>query len=66
MGLLIHENPRVSRNAANELKDGMFYTVEPGIYLPGLGGVRIENIVALEKGKPVNLTRAPKKEMQRL
>lgn len=66
VGLLIHENPRVSRNAANELKDGMFYTVEPGIYLPGLGGVRIENIVTLEKGRPVNLTRAPKKEMQRL
>ncbi len=66
VGLLIHENPRVSRNATNELKDGMFYTVEPGIYLPGLGGVRIENIVTLEKGKPVNLTRAPKKEMQKL
>jgi Xaa-Pro aminopeptidase len=61
VGLLIHENPRVSRNAEDELTDGMVFTVEPGIYIPGWGGVRIEDIVVLEKGKARDLTAAPKR-----
>ncbi len=60
VGLAIHENPRVSRNAKNELRDGMVFTIEPGIYLPGWGGVRIEDIVVLEKGVARDLTKAPK------
>ncbi len=60
VGLAIHENPRVSRNSASELHDGMVFTVEPGIYLPGWGGVRIEDIVVLEKGTARDLTKAPK------
>ncbi|MCI0768737.1 MAG: aminopeptidase P family protein [Chloroflexi bacterium] len=60
VGLVIHENPRVARNAKNELSDGMVFTVEPGVYLPGWGGVRIEDIVVLENGSSRNLTRAPK------
>ena len=38
----------------------MVFTVEPGVYLPGWGGVRIEDIVVLENGSSRNLTRAPK------
>jgi Xaa-Pro aminopeptidase len=61
VGLLIHESPRVSRNAKDELHDGMVFTVEPGIYIPGWGGVRIEDILVLENGKARNLTGAPKR-----
>lgn len=46
IGLAIHELPRLSKIAApEELKPGMVVTVEPGIYLPGIGGVRIEDDV---------------------
>lgn len=48
IGRDIHENPRLSRTGAvEELKPGMIVTVEPGIYLPGLGGVRIEDDVLI-------------------
>ena len=56
----IHENPRVSRNMKDELQDGMVFTIEPGVYLPEWGGVRIEDIVVLENGKARDLTTAPK------
>ena len=60
VGLNIHENPRVSRNMKDELQDGMVFTIEPGVYLPEWGGVRIEDIVVLENGKARDLTMAPK------
>jgi Xaa-Pro aminopeptidase len=44
VGLAIHENPRASRLAENTLEAGMTLTVEPGIYLPGEFGVRIEDL----------------------
>ena len=60
VGLLVHETPRLARTSKDEMKDGMVFTIEPGIYLPGWGGVRIEDMVALENGKARVLTRAPK------
>ncbi|HBV96821.1 MAG: Xaa-Pro dipeptidase [Peptococcaceae bacterium BICA1-7] len=48
LGLKIHENPRLSVKDDTELKPGMVVTVEPGIYLPGWGGVRIEDSVLVE------------------
>ena len=61
VGLQVHENPGVGPTSKGELKDGMVFTIEPGIYLPGWGGVRIEDIVVLEQGKARVLSKALKK-----
>ena len=45
VGLDVHEQPRVSRLSKTEFQPGMVFTVEPGVYLPGVGGVRIEDDV---------------------
>ncbi|CQR57095.1 M24 family metallopeptidase [Paenibacillus riograndensis] len=51
LGMEVHENPRLSKLADEIMEPGMVVTVEPGIYLPGLGGVRIEDdIVITESG----------------
>jgi Xaa-Pro aminopeptidase len=51
LGLVVHEMPRVGMSSKDVLTDGMVFTVEPGIYIPGWGGVRIEDTVVLENGK---------------
>lgn len=63
VGLEIHENPRVSKNSKSKLDDGTFFTVEPGIYIEGWGGVRIEDIVRMENGKAVDCSHAHKKDL---
>lgn len=50
VGLEIHEAPRVGFGDDTILREGMVFTVEPGIYLPGLGGVRLEDMVVVRKG----------------
>ena len=60
VGLAVHENPRLGPNSSDILKNGMVFSVEPGIYLPGWGGVRIEDLVTLDKGKVRTLSQAPK------
>jgi Xaa-Pro aminopeptidase len=60
VGLQIHESPRVGRTSDDILQDGMVITVEPGIYLPGWGGVRIEDMGYLKDGRYTNFTTAPK------
>ncbi len=60
VGLDVHELPRISRLGRETVRSGMVFTIEPGIYLPGLGGVRIEDmVVAGRKGCSV-LTSLPK------
>lgn len=60
VGLATHEAPRVGPSSKDVLADGMVFTVEPGIYLPGWGGVRIEDTVVLENGKISVLSQAKK------
>jgi Xaa-Pro aminopeptidase len=60
VGLLIHEAPRLARMSKDELKDGMVVTIEPGIYLTGWGGVRIEDQVVIENGRARIMSHAPK------
>ncbi|TAK57266.1 MAG: aminopeptidase P family protein [Dehalococcoidia bacterium] len=60
IGLEVHEAPRLGRTSTDELKDDMVFTVEPGIYVTGWGGVRIEDMVVLEKGRARVMSRAPK------
>ena len=60
VGLLIHEAPRLAKMSRDELRDGMVITVEPGIYITGWGGVRIEDQAVVEKGKVRVMTRAAK------
>jgi len=49
VGLDVHEAPRLSTLSDTVLEQGMVITIEPGIYLPGFGGVRIEDMVLVEK-----------------
>lgn len=60
VGLLVHEAPRLARRSQDELKPGMTFTIEPGIYIPGWGGVRIEDIVVMEESGARVLSAAPK------
>jgi len=60
VGLAIHEQPTLKRTSQEVLEDGMVFSVEPGVYVPGWGGVRIEDLVTLRGGRPVVLTRSPK------
>lgn len=57
VGLEIHEWPRVSQADETVLKPGMVITVEPGIYLPKLGGVRIEDTIVITENGARRLTR---------
>lgn len=61
VGLYIHEQPRLSKSEPMILKPGMVVTVEPGIYISGLYGVRIEDVVVIEDGGVNNLTHSDKK-----
>jgi Xaa-Pro dipeptidase len=58
LGLAVHEGRELSKRNKQKLRAGMVLTVEPGIYLPELGGVRIEDDVLITKNKPKVLTSA--------
>lgn len=60
VGLQIHEAPGIGSTASATLRGGATVTVEPGIYLPGRGGVRIEDTLAVSASGPRSLTSAPR------
>ena len=63
VGLAVHEYPRVGPRASDVLADGMVFTIEPGIYLPDWGGVRIEDVVVMESGRARVLSNAAKMDV---
>lgn len=60
IGIEVHEQPRLSPKSKDILKEGMVFSIEPGIYISGYGGVRIEDLVVLEKNASHLLTHSPK------
>ncbi len=60
VGLAVHEQPRLGPGSPEQLVDGMVFSIEPGIYLAGWGGVRIEDLAVMEAGKVRLLSKARK------
>jgi Xaa-Pro aminopeptidase len=60
LGLQVHESPRVSAKSADRIQSGNVITIEPGVYVPGVGGVRIEDDIVIRDGFAETLTMSPK------
>ena len=60
IGLAPHEMPRLGPNSTDKITQGMVFTIEPGIYLPGWGGVRIEDVAVIENNKARVISKARK------
>ncbi len=65
VGLMIHEGPSVSPLSSDTVEENMVFTVEPGVYIPGWGGVRIEDMV-LVTGKGVKVLTTLPRELESL
>lgn len=61
VGISIHENPRLNPKSEDLLSPGTVFTIEPGIYLPGWGGIRIEDLLVWEKDGIKNIAKSSKK-----
>ena len=60
IGIQVHEQPGVSPHSHDLLQEGMVFSVEPGMYVPDSFGIRIEDLIAIEKNEVTLLTKAPK------
>jgi Xaa-Pro aminopeptidase len=60
LGLEIHEAPNASPSNGEPMPEGAVISAEPGIYIPGQFGVRIEDVLWLREGGAENITKAPK------
>jgi Xaa-Pro aminopeptidase len=63
IGLAVHEAPRIKSGFETIIEPGMIFSVEPGLYYAGWGGVRIEDLVVVTEDGYANLTKAPKKQL---
>lgn len=63
VGLEIHESPSLSARSRDRLGEGMVVTVEPGVYIPGIGGVRIEDMIRVTGSGGERLTYLPKSRL---
>jgi Xaa-Pro aminopeptidase len=61
LGLRVHEAPSASMRSTHTLAPGHVVTVEPGVYIPDWGGVRIEDVILIMADGNENLTTAPKR-----
>lgn len=59
LGLEVHEAPSLSKKCEDEIRAGVTFTVEPGIYLPGWGGIRIEDVFLVKEKGLLKLTNTP-------
>jgi len=59
VGIAIHEPPSIRKTGSMVLEPGMVFTIEPGIYLPGKGGIRLENMVVMKNDGAELLNRLP-------
>ena len=64
LGLLVHDVPGLGQTSEDILKTGMVVTIEPGVYIPGWGGVRIEDDVYVGPRRGVVLNKAPKELLE--
>ncbi len=64
LGIEVHEDPRLAAGQKTLLEAGMVVTVEPGVYVEGVGGIRIEDDVAIYKGRTEILTTAPRELLE--
>jgi Xaa-Pro aminopeptidase len=64
LGLEVHETPRIGRGETTILQEGMVVTVEPGVYLEGVGGIRIEDDVLVTAQGSQDLTTAPREFLE--
>ena len=65
IGLDVHEAPAAAHTGQGKIEAGMTLTIEPGIYIPGKVGVRIEDTLVITDGKPRNLS-TPTKQLREL
>ena len=66
VGLAVHEGPRASKFSKDVYRPNMTLTIEPGIYLPGWGGVRIEDLVVIQEEGVEVLTQATKEPLVKI
>jgi Xaa-Pro aminopeptidase len=64
LGIEVHEMPRLARGEKTVLEEGMVVTIEPGVYIQGLGGIRIEDDVVVTSKGAVDLTSAPREFLE--
>lgn len=61
IGLEVHEPPFISPKSKDKIKNNMIFSIEPGIYIPDYGGVRVEDLILVENGKAKTMYKSTKK-----